>query len=268
MRTRGTKGWTGRDQARESWRFCDSRGRVGHTDASFVQLTHAWGMGAVGCLERFPHENREGRQAARSQTKGAFNGAASLRILLLDTKELWCDGEKATGPLLPSGGVGWLGLGRWGASTAGAGRSSEVSPPHSVTNPSGVSTLHTPSTSLSFRHLGQLSEDPPNPGATTGKDGDFESASHGFSPHHFTLTSLPSVSFLSRFFFFFQLQGSSAHFVSTGLLPGSHPDIRHMSACPPSPRPRRPGARRRLGLNPEEHCCPGPTRRRILSSPV
>lgn len=156
-------------------------------------------------------------------------------------KGLWCDGEKPQGL---SSLQGW-GSGGWGrvlgSSTAGAGRSSEVSPPHNVTNPSGMTTLYTPHPSLSFHHLGQLSEDP-SLGATTGKDGDSKSASHGFSPHHFTLGSLPSVSFLSLSLFFFRLRGSSAHFVSTGLLPGSHPDIRHMSAHLPRPPRLEPGA--------------------------
>lgn len=120
-------------------------------------------------------------------------------------KELWCDGEKATGTLLPSGGVGWLGLGlgRRGASTAGAGRSSEVSPPHSVTNPSGASTLHTPSTSLSFRHLGQLSEDPPTqarPQARTETPSPPVTASRPITSH--LCRSLLSPSSLASFFFF------------------------------------------------------------------
>lgn len=164
-------------------------------------------------------------------------------------KELWCDGEKATGTLLPSGGVGWLGLGlgRRGASTAGAGRSSEVSPPHSVTNPSGASTLHTPSTSLSFRHLGQLSEDPPaqaRPQARTETPSPPVTASRPITSH--LCRSLLSPSSLASFFFS-QLQGSSAHFVSTGLLPGSHPDIRHMSARPPLPTATPPWSQTQAG---------------------
>lgn len=51
---------------------------------------------------------------------------------------VWC--REAMGTLLPSGehwGRSWL-------PTVGAGRSSEVSPPHNVTNPSGMTSLHTP----------------------------------------------------------------------------------------------------------------------------
>lgn len=88
--------------------------------------------------------------------------------------------------------------GHW-LSTAGASRSSEVSPPPSVTNPSGMTLLHTPPSPF-FYVLRQLSEDP-GPGTTTGKDGDrVDVSSHGFSHHHFTLesTALSSI----RFFFF------------------------------------------------------------------
>lgn len=49
----------------------------------------------------------------------------------------------------------------------------------------------------------------------------------------------PSSCFLSLFL---RLRGSSAHFVSTGLLPGSHPDIRHMSPRLPRPRCLEPDA--------------------------
>lgn len=97
---------------------------------------------------------------------------------------------------------------------------------------------HSPT--LSFHLLRQLSEDP-GPGTTTGKDGDrVDSASHSFSLHHFTLISpvLSSVPFLSSFFL--RLQALAAHFVTTGLLPGSRPDIRHMSPCRPWPHCLKP----------------------------
>lgn len=91
------------------------------------------------------------------------------------------------------------GLGSHWLSTVGASRSFEVSPPHIVTNPSGVIILHTPP-SPSFHVLRQMSEDP-GLGTTTGKDRDcVDSASHGFSPHHFTLIPpvFSSVPFLSQ----------------------------------------------------------------------
>lgn len=64
-----------------------------------------------------------------------------------------------------------------------------------------MTSLHTPPFA-SFHILRQVSEDP-RPGTTTGKDRDcMDSASHGFSPHHFTLTLpvLSSVPFLSILF--------------------------------------------------------------------
>lgn len=138
------------------------------------------------------------------------------------------------------------GLGSHWLSTVGASRSFEVSPPHIVTNPSGVIILHTPP-SPSFHVLRQMSEDP-GLGTTTGKDRDcVDSASHGFSPHHFTLIPpvFSSVPFLSLFFL--RLWALSAHFVTTGLLPGSRPDIRHMSRCFPGPHCLKPD--RVWGLN-------------------
>ncbi|KAI9530402.1 hypothetical protein NQZ68_004420 [Dissostichus eleginoides] len=104
--------------------------------------------------------------------------------------------------LLPQG-EDW---GRHWLSTVEASRSSEVSPPHNVTNPSGMTLLHTPP-SPSFHVLRQMSEDP-GLGTTTGKDGHrVDSASHGFSLHHFTLKSpmLSFVPFPSLFFSCFRL---------------------------------------------------------------
>lgn len=134
------------------------------------------------------------------------------------------------------GGLG----GRHWLSTIEA-RSLEVSPPHNVTNPSGTTLLHTPP-SPSFHILRQMSEDP-GPGTTTGKDGEpcglrqsrlLAPSLHTYIPHALSLCPLP-FSFL-----FLRLQALSAHFVTTGLLPGSRPDIRHMSPCRPWPHCLKP----------------------------
>lgn len=188
-------------------------------------------------VERFHHKNRKEspHQAAGSEQRESLNmpvQSVESRDLLLDMQRLWCDCEKTRRPISLKGRTGGdAGCPLWGAS-----RSSEVSPPHNVTNPSGVTLLHTPPYH-SFHVLRQMSEDP-GPGATTGKDGDrVDSASHGFSLHHFTLVS-PALSSVSPSFL--RLQALSAHFVTTGLLPGSRPDIRHMSPCHPWPHCLKP----------------------------
>lgn len=95
--------------------------------------------------------------------------------------------------------------GRQRLSTVRASRSSEVSPPHNVTNPSGLTLLHTPP-SPSFHGLRQMSEDP-SPGSTTGKDGDgVGSSSHSFSHHYFTLVS-PTLSPSAAFFYLLRASG-------------------------------------------------------------
>lgn len=168
--------------------------------------------------------------------------------LLLDIQRLWCDCEKPWRPFSLKGkteGSHWL-------STVGASTSSEVSPPHIVTNPSGMTIVHTP-TLPSFHILRQMSEDP-SPGTTTGKDGDCaDSASHGFSPHHFTLTFpvLSSVPFFS-FFFFFQASGSHCSFCDYRTLTRVSP--RHTPHATPPSMATLPGARCSLRLEPENHC--------------
>lgn len=62
-------------------------------------------------------------------------------------------------------------------------------------------------------------------------------ASRPITSHLYPLCSPLSPSFL---FFFLRLQAFSAHFVTTGLLPGSRPDIRHMSPCCPWPHCLKP----------------------------
>lgn len=123
--------------------------------------------------ERFPApQNREASQEQTSpetKTKGAFKtGHSKVRLRSPDGQRLQ-DWEKTGRPVLhqPRGGraeVGMEGVGGW-LSTAEASRSSEVSPPHDVTNPSGVISLHTPTPENYPHHLPptlprQLSEDP------------------------------------------------------------------------------------------------------------
>lgn len=246
----GLKGWTGNIRWKKSFSFFNSRGRVSDTDASFVRLTHGWGMELLCGVERFHHKNRKESplQAAGTEQRESLNMPVqsvespvesnwlqSSRDPLLDMQRLSCDCEKPWRPFSLKGRTG----GDMGCPLQGARRSSEVSPPHNVTNPSGMTLLHTPP-SPSFHVLRQMSEDP-SPGTTTGKDGDrVDSASDGFSLHHFTLIS-PMLSSVPFFFsFFLRLQALSAHFVTTGLLPGSRPDIRHMSSCRPWPHCLKP----------------------------
>lgn len=66
------KGWTGGDQGGEGLSFCDSRGRVGHTDASFVQLTHAWGMGSVVCCGKISPWKQRRTSGRVNPNKGSF----------------------------------------------------------------------------------------------------------------------------------------------------------------------------------------------------
>lgn len=44
---------------KKSFSFFNSRGRVSYTDASFVLLTHGWGMELLCGVERFHHKNRK-----------------------------------------------------------------------------------------------------------------------------------------------------------------------------------------------------------------
>lgn len=107
--------------------------------ATLMPPLSSWLMVGEWELERFPHENREGRQAAWTETKGAFNGAGSFRIHCWTWRGSGVTARSHwdSAPFGEHWGRSWL-------STAGAGRSSEVSPPHNVTNPSGMTTLHTP----------------------------------------------------------------------------------------------------------------------------
>lgn len=135
----------------------------------------------------------------------------------------------------------------------GASRSSEVTPPHNVTNPSGVTLLHTPP-SPSFHVLRQMSEDH-GQGSTTGKDGDrVDSASQGFSLHHFTLISpmLPSVRFLSLFFSGFRLCSFCDYRTFTRVSPRHTPHVTLPSVA------TLPEARCSLRLDLENHCDTSP----------
>lgn len=145
-------------------------------------------------VERLPHENREGRQAPWTETKGAFNGAGSLRIRCWTwrgsgvTARSHGDSPPFRGALGPSLAIHCGGQQVfWGVTSTQCDK------------PLWYDHCSHPRPSPSFYHLGQLSEDP-SLGTTTGKDGDSDSASHGFSPRHFTLMLLCSVSFLSLFF--------------------------------------------------------------------
>lgn len=145
----------------------------------------------------------------------------------------------STRPEVGWGGGGWL-------STAEASRSSEVSPPHDVTKPSGVISLHTPTSPKYSPHhlpptiLRRLSEDR-RPGRDHRQGRRLRRVRQArllapITSHLLPLpTTLPCPGFqASRGPF-------CAHFVTTGLLPGSRPDIRHMSARrpqPPCPEPR------------------------------
>lgn len=129
-----------------------------------------------------------------------------------------------------------------------------MSPPHNVTKPSGATlSSHSPHP-LSFHVLRQMSEDP-NPGTTTGKDGDrADSASHGFSLHHFTLISpalslsLPSPS--SPFSFLpSQAPGSLCSFCDYRTFTRVSP--RHTPHVTPPSAATRPGARWSLRLEVE-----------------
>lgn len=145
---------------------------------------------------------------------------------------------------------------RHGLSTTEASRSLEVSPPHNVTNPCGMTLLHTPPCP-SFHILRQMSEDP-GPGTTTGKDGDrVDSVSHGFSLHHFTLISpmLSSVPFLSLSIS--QASGSLCSFCDyrtfTRVSPRHTPHVRLPSVA------TLPEARCSLRLEVENYCDTSPT---------
>lgn len=134
-----------------------------------------------------------------------------------------------------------------------------MSPPHNVTNPSGRTLLHTPPFP-SFHILRQLSEDR-GPGTTTGKDGDPRGLRQSRRLAPSLHTYIPLCSPLSPFLCAFCFSGSRAlcaHFVTTGVffLPGSRPDIRHMS--PRRPRPHCPEARCSPRLE-VQHCDTFPT---------
>lgn len=205
----GRKDWAGRIRWKESFSFFNSRGRVSDTDASFVQLTHDWGMGTVWCGKISPQKERRKSTSGRmNRTKRALKHASSVSVASSGIKICCSTCRESDVTVRSYGDPSPLrgGLGSHWLSTVGASRSFEVSPPHNVTNPSGVIILHAPP-SPSFHVLRQMSEDP-GLGTTTGKDGDcVDSASHGFSPHHFTLIPpvFSSVPFLSLFFSGFRL---------------------------------------------------------------
>lgn len=127
-----------------------------------------------------------------------------------------------------------------------------MSPPHKVTNPSGMTILHT-SPSPSFYVLRQMSEDP-SPGTTTGKDRDrVGCSSHGFSHHHFTLVSTALSSIL---FFFSQASGHRCSFCDyrtfTRVSPRHTPHVTMLSMA------TLPKARCSVRLELEYHCDTSP----------
>lgn len=112
-----------------------------------------------------------------------------------------------------------------------------MSPPHNVTNPSGRIVLHTPPSSF-FHVLRQMSEDP-QPGRYHRQGRRLRGLRQSQLLAPSLHTYVPCVrSPLSPSLL--RLQAFSAHFVTTGLLPGSRPDIRHMSPSCPRPHSLKP----------------------------
>lgn len=134
-----------------------------------------------------------------------------------------------------------------------------MSPPHNVTNPSGITLLHTPPSPFFHVHR-QMSEDP-SPGTTTGKDRDrVDSASRSFSLRHFTHIppcSPPSPSFLLFFPSLSQASGSRCSFCDyrtfTRVSPRHTPHVTLLSMA------TLPEARCSLRLELENHCDTSPT---------
>ena len=105
------KGWPGRDQRWESLSFCDSRGRVGHTDASFVQLSHAWGMGSVVCCGKTSpwKQRKDVRPRESKQRKLLMEPLHSESVAGHEGALVWW--WRATGTVFP---LGEGGGGCWG----------------------------------------------------------------------------------------------------------------------------------------------------------
>lgn len=221
--------------------------------ATLMPPLSSWLMVGEWELERFPHENREGRQAAWTETKGAFNGAGSVRIHCWTWRGSGVT-ARSHGDSAPFGehwGRSWL-------STAGAGRSSEVSPPHNVTNPSGMTTLHTPAHPLPPTILDNWVKTPAwaLPQARTETPTPPVAASRPITSHIGCSALSPSSLFFSHASGFFC--SFCVYRTFTRVSPRHTPHV-----TPPS-MATLPGARRSLRLDLEKRCDTLPTTHRIL----
>lgn len=245
----GIKVGVGSVMRKFAWCF-DCGGRVSRPHWCLLCPADSW-LGNGNCCalwKDFPMKTERGRQAASTETKGAFNGDGSVGIGCWTWRGLWCDGEKPRGLSSLQAVAGPVHCGGWqvfwGVTSTQSDKPlwydySSHPPPHP---------------SPSFYDLGQLSEDP-SPGTTTGKDGDSDSASHSFSPHHFTLNvallCLLPLSF-SFFFFFSGFRGSLCSFCVYRTFTRVSP--RHTPHVTPPSTATLPGARRSLRLALEKRC--------------
>lgn len=160
---------------------------------------------------------------------------------------LWCECEMPLRPVPLQGRT----TGDTGCPLCGPAGSPRCHLHTNVTNPSGMTHLHTTPPTFPFFHVGRRMSEDLGLGITTGKEGDgMDSTGHRFSLHHFTLIS-PHPLLCPLSFIFFQAPGFLCSFCDYGTFTRVSP--RHTPRVTLQTVAALPAARRLIRLKVDNH---------------